>query len=370
MSVEQYPNLEKEDCRMYDGVEIDMLSVGDADCILVTKWAGSAPVRVLIDGGNKGDFSTVRNFLRRRGISFLDAIVCTHLHADHAAGLIELVQDRSITFGGAYMHVPQRHLSSSLVQKTIASLSDSKTADSIRKSLATATDLASAFTARGKVITEPFAGTKIEFLTVVGPSREYYEELLRQFGDVDAIKRVDTQETLHKFWAMLHDQAAESLDTDLPSDPQTTPENNSSVILAFIDPPMDHKYLFTSDAGVPALQKALESYVLANCHWMQIPHHGSRRNINPALIKTFSPTYAWASAEGNKKHPRRAIVNAFKEAGATVSSTHYPHPGDLWKYRGSVPPRDGYGPLVSLYDAVPSKMPPPPGLPGLGNSYR
>ena len=49
---------------MYNGVEIDMLSLGDADSILVSNWQGLSVQRFLIDGGNKGNASKVREFLR------------------------------------------------------------------------------------------------------------------------------------------------------------------------------------------------------------------------------------------------------------------------------------------------------------------
>ena len=310
-------------------------------------------------GGNKGDIEKLRGHLRQRNINFLNAVVCTHPHDDHAAGLLELLKDKSIGIGSAYMHVPQWHVDAAQVEKTLKSVAGSAEADTIRKSLATAKDLVAAFTARGITVTEPFAGTPVEFLTVVGPSLKYYEELIGEFTDEQTIRAVDTQDSLHKMWSALHDHAVEALDTELPEDPQTTPENNSSVILAVVQ--NDKKYLFTSDAGVPALQKASEAFNLAGCHWMQIPHHGSRRNINPALVKHFSPAHAWASAEGSRKHPRRAVVNAFKEAGAVVCSTHYPAPTNMWIRTGTAPARTGYAPLIPLYEADRSTMPPPPG---------
>jgi hypothetical protein len=84
---------------------------------------------------------------------------------------------------------------------------------------------------------------------------------------------------------------------------------------------------------------------------MQIPHHGSRRNVTKNLIDLFAPSTAFVSAEGSKKHPRRAVVNAFKDAGAKVYSTHYPTPIHLRQYVGTVPTRDGYEPVTALYDA-------------------
>jgi beta-lactamase superfamily II metal-dependent hydrolase len=355
---------------MYDGLEVDMLAVGDADCILVTHWDAETASWscVLIDGGNKGDVRTVRAFLRKRGINRLNAVVCTHLHDDHSAGLLELLKDKSIEIDSAFMHVPQRHIDIASVDKILKSMGGSEEADSIRKSLATAKELVKAFAARGIAVAEPFAGTRVEFLTVVGPSLKYYKELLLEFTDSNAIDLVDLQGSLHNIWSDLHDHAVEALDTELPEDPQTTPENNASVILAVVQ--NRRKYLFTSDAGVPALQKASDEYNLAGCHWMQIPHHGSRRNINPALIRHFSPSFAWASADGSTKHPRRAVVNAFKKAGAVVCSTHYPVRTNMMIYSGTVPTRTGYTPLVPLYEATPSKLPPPPGSIGLSGLYR
>jgi beta-lactamase superfamily II metal-dependent hydrolase len=346
----------------YDGLEVDMLSVGNADCIFVTRWyaASNSWSCVLIDGGNSGDIDTLRSFLNSRGISRINAVVCTHPHDDHSGGLLELLKDKKIQIDSAYMHVPQWHINPLDVEKTLRRVAGSAEADSIRKSLATAKDLLTAVTARGLTVIEPFAGVKVEFLTVVGPSQEYYEELIGEFTDAESIKLIDVRNDLHKVWSALHDHTIEDLDTELPADPQTTPENNSSTILAVVQ--NYDKYLFTSDAGVPALQKAAEKYNLSGCHWMQIPHHGSRRNINPALIKHFSPKSAWVSAEGSKKHPRRAVVNAFKAAGSVVFSSHYPTSTNMWIQTGTVPARTGYKPLVPLYEATSlSKMFPPPG---------
>jgi beta-lactamase superfamily II metal-dependent hydrolase len=78
---------------MYNGIEIDMLSLGNADCILVSFWNGLSVYRVLIDGGNKGDAPTVRGFLRGLNITKIDDVLSTHLHDDHSGGLIELLSD-------------------------------------------------------------------------------------------------------------------------------------------------------------------------------------------------------------------------------------------------------------------------------------
>ena len=343
---------------MLTGFEIDMLAVGDADCILATGWLNNSAKRVLIDGGNKGDFDIVRAFLRQRGVVFLDAVVCTHPHDDHAGGLLELAKDQSVGIGSAFMHIPQRHVDAGQVEKALKLADGSAEADSMRKSLTAAKELFAAFSQRTNSIAEPFSGTAVEFLTVVGPSIPFYEELLTQFTDPENIKKIDAQQQSYRFWSAMHDHVIETLDTDLPPNPETTPENNSSAMLAILFGP--DVFLFTADAGVPALQEVSERYKqLRNCHWMQIPHHGSRRNINPALAKHFSPKFAWVSADGNKKHPRRAVVNLFKQLGTVVGSTHYPTPKNLWKCAGQVPSRSDYGNLIPLYEASSPKLSPP-----------
>jgi|SRR5579883_1160123 len=181
---------------MFDGLEVDMLSLGDADSILVTRWDGNKASRVLIDGGNKGDASIVRSFLRGLNITHLNAVVCTHPHDDHAAGLIELVRDESLTIGTAYTHYPQLHLEMSKVGKALEATKGLEENSVLEKSLNTAHDLVTALLARSIPIYEPFTGTKIEFLTVVGPSQAYYEELLGEFQDADRIRAISEKERL------------------------------------------------------------------------------------------------------------------------------------------------------------------------------
>ncbi|MBO6054959.1 MAG: MBL fold metallo-hydrolase, partial [Oscillospiraceae bacterium] len=63
--------------------EIVFLDVGEADAALVL-CDGMA---MLIDGGNSADSDLIYTFLKNRGISHLDYIVCTHPHEDHVGGL-------------------------------------------------------------------------------------------------------------------------------------------------------------------------------------------------------------------------------------------------------------------------------------------
>jgi hypothetical protein len=58
---------------MFNGLEIDMISIGDADCILVTQWSpfDGYLFRVLVDGGSKTDAKQIKEFLGEAQLIFM-----------------------------------------------------------------------------------------------------------------------------------------------------------------------------------------------------------------------------------------------------------------------------------------------------------
>lgn len=341
---------------MYSGIEIDMLSVGNADCILVSYWSGLSVQRVLIDGGNKGDAPTVRAFLRGLKIETIDHVLSTHLHDDHSGGLIELLSDETLKFGKVWCHVPHWHVDMDKVWPALkAAGSSSDEAAKIRKSLQTVTDIFNIAKKRSIALEEPFKGKRVGFLEVCSPTVEFYDGLVVEMTDVEKIKAEDEAETRYDIQTNLEEVMSKAIlgetsDSSLLTDPHTQPENESSVVTGVTH---DKKVcLFTADAGTCALTNVLRDYPgCKKLFWMQIPHHGSRRNVTKNLIDLFAPNTAFVSAEGSKKHPRRAVVSAFKDAGTSVYSTHYPKPLSLRQCIGTVPTREGYEPATPLYDA-------------------
>src|SRR5712692_3351693 len=132
---------------MFDGLEIDMLSLGDADCIVLTQWTQYGPHRVLIDGGKVADAPAIREFLRVRKITGFWAVVCTHLHNDHTGGLIKLVKDKSITISNGWMHNIRNHVSPEALRRT--SSGNSPDADGVRQVIENTDALRTAFASRG-----------------------------------------------------------------------------------------------------------------------------------------------------------------------------------------------------------------------------
>ena len=68
----------------------------------------------------------------------------------------------------------------------------------------------------------------------------------------------------------------------------TSASNESSVVLYAISA-MDAGFLLTGDAGIKGVDLGgtyarAQGYTLQNFNCVQIPHHGSRRNVGPKIL--------------------------------------------------------------------------------------
>ena len=66
-----------------NGVRVAVIDVGKGDCILVQAGGSS----VLIDTGYDDTSDKVVSYLRKRGVSCLDALIITHYDKDHVGGI-------------------------------------------------------------------------------------------------------------------------------------------------------------------------------------------------------------------------------------------------------------------------------------------
>jgi beta-lactamase superfamily II metal-dependent hydrolase len=356
---------------MFNGLEVDMVDLGDADCMVVTQWTPTCACRVLIDGGSGSDAEVIKEFFRIKNYTDFYAVVCSHPHNDHAAGLIKVVQDMSITIGSVWMHDIRNHLSPDSLRR--ASSGSSAQAEGVKQVVETTKELARALGSRSIPVHEPYAGQVISYvpsLTVLGPDEHFYKSTLEDFTKVD-VPNISSLSLASAMLAgkppvpsyrsplppppalpnpFLPPQMASGLsallegvlsNSSVKESPTTQPFNNTSVILGCLYG--GQRLLFTADAGADALDRVPSEW--KDLAWMQVPHHGSDGNLSQSNIECFCPKFAYISAKGDASHPSRAIVNGLIKVGAQVASTHMNR--NMW-YGIGAPLPNGYGPLVLL----------------------
>jgi len=349
--------------------EVDVLAVGEnsksGDAIALRYGDFSDRGRhkvVVIDGGFADNGEQIVKLIRNTyGTNFIDLVISTHPDSDHTAGLSVVLEELEV--GTLWMHQPWNH------GKAVAELrqerfSHQRFYDQLQKSIASASDLEDIAAKKGIPIVEPFDGLQSpdERLFVLGPTQTYYAELVAGFEDPSK----DLSRTFADLFKATFGKAVEKIQ-DLwggeqlqePEEGATRPQNNSSVVLyAQLD---DDVFLFTGDAGRPALDRAVTvqraDFIRPRLKYLQLPHHGSKRNIGPSAMDrilgprlpkgsmTGKTAFISAAKDGEPKHPSKRVVNAALRRGALVIATQGT---SHWYHSADISQRPGYGPLSPL----------------------
>jgi beta-lactamase superfamily II metal-dependent hydrolase len=326
------------------GYEIDFLPVGegeksgDAIALRFGNLFGERQEQfvMVIDGGTQDSGKQLVEHIKKYyKTDRVDLVVSTHPDSDHASGLTVVLNGLKID--RLWMHKPWEHASNirSLFQS--GRITDTSLRETLRGALENANELERIARQKGIPIDEPFAGEVLPFanigVQVLGPSRTFYESLLPFFRETPQPRQTGIFERAVTAVLEAVKWIAEIWPIETLTDPAvdaSSAENNTSVILLFrID---DHLILLTADAGVPALEQAA-AYAesagvdLTRCRLIQVPHHGSRRNVGPTILdRILGPkfqrpgndktAYVSAAKDGAPKHPSRKVANAFQRRGA------------------------------------------------------
>jgi beta-lactamase superfamily II metal-dependent hydrolase len=343
-----------------DGLEIDFLPVGDGeksgDAIVVRygNLHGSRDEQtiVVIDGGFSDDGEAIVELVNSRFLTnSVDIVISTHPDQDHVNGLKVVLENMEVA--QLAMHLPWNRSQAVAESKRLAFASP-RVDDKLERNFAAAAELEDIAAARGVPVIEPFAGmqTSDGKLTVLSPSEEFYDQLMSQVADSE---RSLLSQLIHKAASQIGEAAQrlvpESLHIETLTDwGETSPQNNSSVITLFRVG--DKAALLTGDAGMPALEQAAESLEAlglapGGLTFVQVPHHGSRRNVGPTVLnRILGPigqaekkgTAFVSAAKASTKHPAKKVTNAFKRRGYPVHGTDGQ---SKWHYFNA-PDRDDY----------------------------
>jgi beta-lactamase superfamily II metal-dependent hydrolase len=345
--------------------EIDYFPVGDGerggDAIALRFGNLTGPRNeqavVVIDGGFKESGERlVKHIKDFYGTDRADLVVSTHPDADHSSGLCVVLENMSV--GQLAMHRPWEHATQIKEFFKSGRITASGLGEILEKSLQNASDLEVLATKKSIPIVEPFQGVTgfNDAVRILGPSQQYYEALLAHFrstpeptkalGIFAPIQKAaeEVAKRIRDFWHI------DLLDDD---DDTTSAENNTSTIILFtID---GHKLLFTGDAGKTALLNAIAyaegiGISLAGMNFLDVPHHGSKRNLNSKILKKMNASTAFISAPAEStKHPAKKVTNALKKHGAKV----YINRAGTLRHHYNAPPRNwGPAPEEPFFELV------------------
>ena len=251
--------------------QVVVLSIGDKQCgdAMLLRYgdinSGDREKQhvVLIDGGYKDDWHKVQDVLLKNfNTNWIDLVVSTHPDKDHISGLIGVLEN--IKVGKLWMHQPWQH-SDEILASLQNDFTEAGLTKALQKALQLTSDLQAVADQQNVDVTEPFSGSLMSdeygALIVLGPSKAYYEELLPQMIDKSVTKAsAPVGTTLQRITQSVRAAARKIVDVieshfteTLKNTGETTPSNDSSVIMLFKD---DNKtILFTGDAGIGALSR-------------------------------------------------------------------------------------------------------------------
>ena len=309
--------------------EIDFLSVGegarsgDAIAMRFTRPDGDGRLaHVIIDAGFKpSGEKLIEHVEQTYGVDAVDLVILTHPDGDHIGGMGVLLE--GLRVGALAIH--------DLAANGGAEL----------KAAQATTDLIALAKRQGTDVYDAFQGLNAfgEALLVAGPSQPFYQALVVEevAQERKGTRRQAYKSTLREAAERLYARALSRfpVETDFNDAGGTGARNNTSAI---VDLRLgSNRFLFTGDAGVLALNEALD-YLDARGrtdrypNLVQIPHHGSRHNGSRELIERIAGPHsaerrgvAYISiseeAARDPRYPSPRITNAFGRRGYEAAAT-------------------------------------------------
>ena len=351
------------------GYEVDVIGVGkeskSGDAIAL-RWGNLRGDRneqkvAIIDGGFQDSGQEVVDHVKRfYGTTLVDAVVSTHPDQDHVNGLHVILDELSV--GELWIHKPWEH-NDGLAEKFLdGRVTDESIGRRLQESLNSASDLVAKAERKNIHIVEPFSGVSLhnqQEFRVLGPSQQFYKSLIPDFDGMPKAKAsfgnllVETGVSISRVMKRF----VSTWGTDVLDDEDTTSAKNNSSAVTLLT--VDGRYLlFTGDAGITALGYAADELdAIRNgveLRFIQIPHHGSRRNVGPTILNRLVgrsvregetrsiSAIASTAKKGEPKHPRKAVMNAFTHRGASALATR----GETIRHSHEAPERSGWTALT------------------------
>lgn len=267
-------------------MRITIINVGYGDAIL---FRGSGGFAALLDGGSalesefRGDPYRVRaaDFLRREGVTSLDAVLISHIHEDHVCGLEPVFERCSVK----RLYVPYP------VEPFLGGCELHPAPDAFR-SVPLYTSALNAY--RRILLRAREAGTDI---TVVGPG-----DTLRLSPELTAQVLAPKARSIRAYMELVESAYAaageEAAVTELLAKLDAT-SNQTSTLLRF----ETEKTVFLSAAdSCPREWDEVPSFLLENGNVLKLPHHGQKDSISEQFMRDMPLEYVITTASSDRRY--------------------------------------------------------------------
>lgn len=348
------------------GIEVEFIPVGEktknGDAIIVRYEKNGMYKIMVVDGGTKDSGKKIVEHIRNYyGTNYVDFVVNTHPDNDHVSGLITVLEELEV--GELWMHLPWEHSAKIRDLFHDGRITDDSLAEHIKLSLNRAHQLYELACQKKVAIFEPFEGTNIGEFKVLSPLKDWYiNYLLPDFPNLPKKKeKKGLSKSISETYQRIINAVKESWGTETLTENygDTGARNESSAVLyANID---EYKILLTGDAGKQGLHNSADyaedvlGIKLSESKFVQMPHHGSRRNVSPSVLNRIlgeietednipsTTTFVSVSKE-TEEHPKKVVVNAFIRRGAKVFETR----GSTIRHQKNMPERVGWNSITPL----------------------
>lgn len=358
--------------------EIEFLPVGDGckpgDAIVVRYGDVNAWELMVIDGGNLNSGKQLVSHVKANfGYNaVISHALVTHPDGDHASGMREVLDGLRVK--SLWMHLPWQFAAAARPYFANKNWTDQGLAQELRREYDILGDLVAMSVKKNIPVQQPFAGASIGPFRVVSPWENVYPYFIPQFDRTPDADQAALEAAgfwigkapgllaglLEKAAAKVQKWITESWDNERLKDGGVTSASNETSVVLYGDFGPGRRVLLTGDAGIWGLTMATcyasnNGLSMQDFMLVQIPHHGSRRNIGPTILNTIlgpikpngTPPHSCAFVSAPKDddtHPRKMVLNAFIRRGYKVGATQ----GNKIVHWGGFTARQGYGVLPPL----------------------
>lgn len=297
-------------------MSLEMIDVGKGDAIIVDlRDHLNRSIALVVDGGCGEQAQNVISFLRTHHASSAKFYVSTHSDTDHIGALPDII--RTVGGVGFALNDPRDFdPSGSIITRARTELSTDHR-DLFHGALERIDAVKAAAAAVGANHRSWTASLNPVFtwgpwsVYVVGPTLDHFREVWFTPGQLNNLYTSDDENVIAN-----HRRLGTSV---LDDGIDTCGLNNQSIMLLIEGP--NQKILLTGDAGMRAIRDAAGIRNLQFLTLLDVPHHGSRRNLDTAIINHLRPAMSLVSSPGTDKHPRSEVVRALQAVGSRVYST-------------------------------------------------